>query len=105
MKINKITWFEKQLQHKTGLETLKLSSVSDVYKLTMENAFGLEQYDSGRPVPCNVLIGSENLYSANIEPGQQYRLQVNGKTVLFKIATRKIWFFESVADLTAGALK
>lgn len=105
MKINKVTWFEKQLQHKTGLETLKLSSVSDVYKLTMENAFGLEQYDSGQSLPCDVMIGAESMYSANIEPGQHYRLQVNGKIVLFKIATRRIWFFESVKALLAGAVK
>lgn len=103
MKINKVTWFEKQLQHKTGLETLKLSSVSDAYKLTMENAFELAQYNSGQPMPCNVLIDSENMYSANIDPGQHYRLQVNGKTVLFKIATRKIWFFESMKALLADA--
>ena len=105
MKINKITWFEKQLQHKTGVETLKLSYVSDEYILTMEKVFALEYYDSDKPASCNVSIDSDALYFAGIEQGKHYRLQVDGKIVIFKIATRKIWFFDSVDALMVDVVK
>jgi len=105
MNINKINWFEKQLQHKTGVETLKLSYVSDEYMLTMKDFFVLESYDSDKPACCNVSIGSDALYFANIEQGNHYRLQVDGKVVIFKIATRKIWFFDSVDALMVDVVK
>lgn len=96
MGINKITWFEKQLQYKTGADTLRLSLVGDKYRLTMGSFFALEHYASKNPTSCFVSTDSDALYFTDIEQGIHYRLQANGKTVLFKIMTRKIWFFDSV---------
>lgn len=91
-----MTWFEKQLQYKTGSDTLKLSLVGDKYRLTMESFFALEYYASKTPTSCLVSTDSGALYFTDIEQGIHYSLQANGKTILFKIMTRKIWFFDSV---------
>ena len=103
--INRISWFAKQLQHKSGVETLKLSLAGDEYMLTMENDFTLEHYFSDHLTAVNVSIDSGALYYANIEQGQHYRLNVNGQVVLFKIRTRQIWFFDSVEVLMADMMR
>jgi len=99
--INKIAWFEKQLQHKTGVEALKLTPAIDGYLLTLESSFVLENYAPGFPAACSVSMDAEALHFADIEQGVHYRLQVNGQVVLFKITTRKIWFFDSLRALVA----
>lgn len=75
---------------------MKLSLVGDKYRLTLGSFFALEYYASKKPTSCFVSIDSDALYFADIEQGIRYRLQANRKTVLFKIMTRKIWFFDSV---------
>ena len=105
MKINKITWVAKQLQHKTNMETLTLSSANDGYVLSMEGIFVLDSYIAANPVSCIVSPDSAGLYFAPIEQGNHYRLQANGQVVFFRIMTRKIWFFDSEEAMVADAIK
>lgn len=103
--INKITWFAKQLQHKTGEDTLKLSPATDGYVLSTAGLFVLDCYATDIPTLCIVSQDSGLLHFANIEQGIHYRLSVNGRVILFKITSRKIWFFDSVDAMIADVMK
>ena len=103
--INKITWFARQLQHKTGEDSLKLSPATDGYVLSTEGLFVLDCYTTGIPTMCIVSQDSGLLHIANIEQGKHYRLSVSERVVLFKITSRKIWFFDSVDAMIADVMK
>lgn len=103
--MNKVEWFEKQLQHKTELEGLKISAETEAYVLSMPQPFVLDCYEEDNAEPALVAVTPGNAidtaecWQAGVEPGKRYRLQVNDRAVLFKILTRKIWFFESMEAL------
>lgn len=102
--INKIAWFEKQLQHKAEVENLKFLYEDDAYLLSMAHPFVLDCYEEGNAESSPVSVADRRY--AKVEQGKRYRLQVNDRVLLFKVLTRKIWFFESLealrTDLKAG---
>ncbi len=99
--MDKVSWFAKQLQHKTGNETLQLSLNDEEYRLTAQQSFELASYAAQTFTACAVATGTDSGYAAVIISGQPYRLQLNGHSVLFKIMTRKIWFYDSVQTIAA----
>lgn len=99
--MNKVSWFTKQLQHKTGSESLLLSLNGDEYQLAMQNNFILESYANKTFAACDVAEELEGMHAAALLCGVPYRLQVHGKEILFKILTRKIWFYDSAQALVA----
>lgn len=99
--MNKVSWFAKQLRHKTGNETLQLSLNDEEYRLTAQQSFELASYAAQTFTICAVATETDSGYMAVIVPGQTYRLRIDGHSVLFKIVTRKIWFFDSVQTIAA----
>lgn len=98
--MNKISWFAKQLQHKTGNESLQLSLNEDAYRLAMEKRFVLESYVAMDFTAC-VVEELEGAHFVSLVSGVPYRLQVNGQEILFKILSRKILFYDSVQAIVA----
>jgi hypothetical protein len=99
--MNKVSWFAKQLQHKTGNETLQLSLNDEEYRLTAQQSFELESYAASSFTACAVSAGTDSGYAAVIIPGQPYRLQISGHSLLFKIMMRKILFYDSTQAIAA----
>ena len=105
--MNKVTWFTKQLQYKTNREALELSPADDGFTLAMDSLFAMDCFDSDSPEKCEVSKDEKvsgqngNKYFAKIIQGKHYRLKVNEQEALFKIMTRKIWFFVDVDSMIA----